>query len=619
MNTNVIEFLEEDFNKLNENFPDHPLLWNPNLLNLAISFEFFEELVNRYCFNIPLIPNRGNNEDFMRRSKAFEAEFFEEYEINPESFVISHYDLTIYTSSEKLYLNLLYRIVYESLLQKGNFREIYLKLKNQWKEFLENDILNVSFIIPMPNIKVVGDIKLIDPQLIIKSRLNTWILDKRESRSISSWKSVLVYQTKIPARLFRSKEQFQIENKRLEHKFDMDWKEKLGEIEEIIFTFYLSEINFPYNWFFGLYPWWIEFEVTEFMKLFKETTGPTIRLTTNQCKDIFAKYPDIVKSAVFRRDENRTIGFHYMQLHNLDFTPDVIFNIFSLFEHLFGDRTDKEIVFKIAFNSSLFLAPNKDTFIDMFKFMKKSYDIRSALSHGGDWEQKIKKIIQNYPEIHYHIDLLEKWIVILNNTLKRVIQRKLENPDILTDINELYDAKNLERKATYLSYLASYYSDIPERSEALKLLIESRHIYDMLEIKVKTKEIEEFIIKLIEKKGLIIFRRELNQVLEELKLISEFSEVRKEEAIELRASLEKFFKKLNREENKLLLPINGTDIMDLYGIKRPSKIIGNILKIISKKIEDGDFSESTITKESLLNYLKEYREEIFELASKLRP
>ena len=613
MDKSLIEFLEEDFSKIIEKFPESPFLWSPNSLSLAISFDFFEALINRTCFEIPFHPNISVGEDFNNRGRAFEEEFFENYEIDRKTFVISHYGLALYTNTNRLYLLLLYRIVYEYLLEESTVNEIYSKLKQQWVEYLENDEINITFIIPMPNVKLYHDVELIKSKLNLKSKLNSWILEKHENKFINSWKSFFIYKTTIPAKFYHSNEEYNRRSAQFNQIFENDWEKKKREIQEIIFTFYLNNIAFYYGFFIELLPWWIQFDFTDFMRLFNESTGPTLRLTSDDCVQIFQIYPDLVESELFSNDEYIIIWHHYMQLHNLDFTPDVIFNIFVLFEYLFGDNSDQNISFKIAFFSSMFLTSDKKSFISMFKFMKKSYGVRSSLTHGDEWRHRIDRIIETYPEIRNHLDLLKKWRLILNSTLKKIISRKLINTDILNDINELNDEKNQVKKANYLVWLGSYYEMKNQYSEALKVYLESLDLFynnDKLE---KSNQIENLIKKILKKKGLIIYREELNLVSKELELITKFNEDKKEKARKLNERLKIFFSIKQKDDERSRLPINGVDIMKIFGVPE-SPLIGRIFKIILLKIEKGVIKEKPLTREYLLKYLVENKDIILELA-----
>ena len=395
--------------------------------------------------------------------------------------------------------------------------------------------------------------------------------------------------------------------------FENDWKVKKREIQEIIFAFYLNNIAFSYSFFIELLPWWIKFNFTDFMKLFDESTGHTLRLTSDECRQIFQIYPDLVESELFSSNDYITLWHHYMQLHNLDFTPDVIFNIFVLFEYLFGDNSDQKISFKIAFNSSLFLTSDKTSFISMFKFMKKSYGVRSSLTHGDEWHYRIDEIVEFYSEIRNHLDLLKKWKAILNSTLKKIISRKLNNPDILNDINELDDEKSQFKKANCIVWLGSYYEMKNQHSEALKFYLESLRIFSKIDKPKKADKIEDLIKKILGKKGLIIYREELSLVFEELELIAKFNEDRKEKAKKLNERLKIFFSIKEKDDKRSHLPINGIDIMKIFGVPE-SPLIGKIFKTILKKIEKGVIKEKPLTREYLLKYLVENKDIILELA-----
>jgi hypothetical protein len=72
---------------------------------------------------------------------------------------------------------------------------------------------------------------------------------------------------------------------------------------------------------------------------------------------------------------------------------------FTALESLFSDSSKSEVTYKIALRTSYFLYPdNKAKRLDLFKFIKRGYDIRSYFIHGSDVEKQINKIMKKIQE-----------------------------------------------------------------------------------------------------------------------------------------------------------------------------------------------------------------------------
>jgi hypothetical protein len=72
---------------------------------------------------------------------------------------------------------------------------------------------------------------------------------------------------------------------------------------------------------------------------------------------------------------------------------------FTSLESLFSDYSKSEVTYKIALRTSYFLYPDdKAKRLDLFKFIKRAYDIRSYFIHGSDVEKQINKIMKKIKE-----------------------------------------------------------------------------------------------------------------------------------------------------------------------------------------------------------------------------
>lgn len=390
--------------------------------------------------------------------------------------------------------------------------------------------------------------------------------------------------------------------------FDNEWKKFLKEIQDVIFTFYLNDLDFNYKDFMQVFPWWFPSDHKKYFKR-KSSNKREIILTEDLAKAVEDLYPKVMKSTLFRSEDYIVLSHHYMQIHNRDFFPDIILDAFILLEFLFSRESKENIAFQISFNAGLFLTNTQDEFLFVFKFIKKLYGIRSALIHGDRWYNKLNKVFNKFPTINNNSELIYELYKKINKSLRKLIHLMEYSPEILSDLNQINKLSSKIKIAKYLIYLGLEYKKQKDFSNALKMDIEALKIIDILTIKEKKEKINELLNEIKEiydiNEGKIIFSEELNKFEDELKTIVRLNGDLSDKAKKLLDQIEfyKFVspkKEISKPKQEIRLAVNGNDIMNILKIKQ-SKEVGEIKDLIISKILRGELKNQ---REDIINFIK---------------
>lgn len=614
MSDELINLLKEDIKKLIEDISEDSVTSGviPDLpefealrFNLIISPKFFRDKVDAKCFqSITIDLNGPYNPKLQIRKDAFDKVFMEPFkiEINP---LIHHFSSTFNTSSALLYIQLLYRTLYIKILEKKNVEEIFTLLYNEWTEFVINSKIGAKFIVPIDNCQTHYDIELVPNEIYLTGFRPYRFLKKDEDSSSIMTNTLLVYKRTILGNIYKTIEEHNSTYKENMSKYLEDWNLLKYEIQEILCSFHLQNIDFKYEFFVELLPWWFRFDEEEFIKLFDDIEGQVKSIPPQTWTTAFSRYSHIVNSSIFRGNAYITIWHHYMELYNSDFVPDVIFNSFTILEHIFGGKSSEDISFTVSFNFALFLSNKSDEFFDLFKFLKKSYWVRSGLTHGDDWRTRLKALHEEFKFPNYYA-VVNKWKELLNLSLNKLIDRKLVNPNILDDINETHIEKNLKKQVDCLKLLGKEYENDKKIEEAIKIYSYAYNMFAKEEKPEIAKEFGILIKQIYNTKPVIVNKEEFRKILKELDVIIAFDDVRSEFVKDLSEKLNIFLKNKFNEVEKLSLDINGNDIMTIFEIE-PSILVGKILDLLRSKIEAKEIKND---RTQLKDYLNSNKKEI---------
>lgn len=172
---------------------------------------------------------------------------------------------------------------------------------------------------------------------------------------------------------------------------EKDWERLLIEIQEIVCTFYLWDVDFEYQKFFIIFPWWYLENQEKLKDILTGESNKTKLLITKDTLEQITKFLPLVKNSKYFSNEQYMIIYHnFMQVYNREYTPDILVDIAILFEFLFAREDHQNITFWLSFNAAMFLSEEKDTFFENFRFFKKM-NAESILLDCGNTYQFICK------------------------------------------------------------------------------------------------------------------------------------------------------------------------------------------------------------------------------------
>jgi hypothetical protein len=514
--------------------------------------------------------------------------------------------LSIGDYEQSLFLNLIFSILRKYLIEQKRIKEIFIELLDEWKNSIKSGKFQIKFIIPMRNIIPENDIELLKDKLYIKAIRSLTLISKSTSSKVHN--GILVYITEISFKIYTSIEEHNSKFIHYEEKFNIEWRKLMREIQEIIFSFYLSNIDFEYKGFIEDLPWWFDFDHKKYLEE-KVYSSPEIILAKKIFEPIKYFYPKIVESKIFREENLIILSHYYMQIHNRDFLPDIILDAFILLEFLFSKESKEDIIFQMSFNAGLFLADNPDIFLDTFRLIKQAYGIRSALIHGDRWYDKLNDFLRKSPLINDSNTFINEIKQLINKILKKIIILKETHEEVLNDIKYLHKKSDKIKKVNYLQHLGMYYENKKEYTEALKMYIHALEITDNFN---DQKKINELLVKIKENygknKNMIIRINELHNLIDELKIIIRIKGKKSEISKKILSDLDKLHKISSREKEQqtgegLSLAIDGKDIMNILKVDSSPKV-GQIKQLIIEKISKGELKNQ---RKDLVSFLKAER------------
>ena len=558
-------------------------------------------------FQSEYYPGQEIDQNFEIRVELINDVFLiEEYEISTGFLHYCYHEESVLNTKYTLYLRLLYSIFLMKCTTDHGVEEIFIELYKEWEQFLKYETFPVSFIITLPNLVIDEDIEVIKNRIFFRKSSTVKCISN--NNWISSYPTLLFYRRKMSGKLYPSMKERNDNYLEYNERFEEEYKQIKFELQELVVTLYLHDIDFEYFPFFMKLPWWFTFNIEEFEKLERDSFKEKYKLSTSKIKKAFELFPALVKSKYFRDETYVNLYHNYIQLFNRYFFPDTIKDVFILFEFLFMRESSEDIAFQFALNASLFLSMDKEEFIELFSFLKRSYRIRSDLVHGGEWQNEFEKLIQNEPSINNKVELLRKWIGILNKAFRKLIALKSEDKNILNDINQLENDENVLRRINFLLELSDYYNNKNEYSYALKILYDSielikKKIQDPIlfdQILGRIKQIHE------NRSNLIVFFKELQKIKSELILIKQLNIEKSEVAKDLIKLINKYCVEKEPIPKKLILKVNGNDIMKVLNIPE-SPQVGIIKELLIEKVNISGLNNN---KEDLIEYLKNNIEEL---------
>ena len=242
----------------------------------------------------------------------------------------------------------------------------------------------------------------------------------------------LIYDTNIS---FKLSERFQLDDNDF-LLLQQEFGSKMKKFNEMIQTMYLLEKDFKYEGFIVEYPWWFIPNIHKFDR-FKKLIRKIIFLDELDINEVINLFPKVQKSRIFLDNQFEILTYRYFQVHNRDYFPDIVLDAFIIFELLFTRKILTELKFRLCLNGALFISSDWNEFKKNNNLIKDLYTLRSKIIHGGNWKKNIHKLQEKY-----HFKNEESIITmiksLLNHTLKKLIELKLGEPEILKSFEDKY-------------------------------------------------------------------------------------------------------------------------------------------------------------------------------------
>lgn len=440
----------------------------------SIDLNYFGNLVNKYAFKVA--PSDINNQslDILKRIKLVEKIFFTKnidktkniYTFdNPWGNSIPNTIILIY----KLY----YAIFKRYILSSEDIVEIFKDLLDQWNYTFNELKIPITFITHLPLVIFKGNYQLIK-NLELKS---VWpyirLYDDPGAKKVYDKyiHSLFPIYMQYPYEksffdnnyapygvylFFKTEISNQVE--RIDHKnfkyippFFEDLKEEfnktLKNFYDLINVLYLYGYDFKFEDYTIEYPWW--WYETPNLSKFETYYRKYNRILTMEKKDIEELqilYNEMDRSSLYLK--NKIIANRYFQVYNRESFPDIILDSFIILEILLTRGKEMELSYRLSLNGALFLARDWSEFKRIKNVLKHLYDLRSKIIHGGNWEQKVLKLLKNKVFSNEN-DIIIEVKAKLNRILRKLIKLQITDKNLqnkLSESNFFFDHSNIMKR-----------------------------------------------------------------------------------------------------------------------------------------------------------------------------
>lgn len=420
--------------------------------NFILKYDSFVELIEEFCYKFKYIEEKDLDSKFIERFNLFSEVFFSK--LGEVDFPTLH----IWRSRESfresmLFFRLFYSIFCTCLMTDNSIESIFNDLLSQWTDAMDKKKLLINIMISLPKITLPKESSLrikkcysINDKISIKFG-EFFYFYKKKGKSFSEspdYFSYISIKSEISFDFYKTNKEHTekfIEN---DEKFRTEWNSILKGIQEVVCSFYTNNIEFKYQPLVVEFPWWYEPLYKEYRKLGKSYPlfSRFIPITKEILDNIAEFYPKLVKSELFSNERFIILWQHYMQLYNRDFSLDMILDLFIIFEFIFTKDVPYEVTFRLSLNVALFLAKDLEEFERINKFFRKMYGIRSFLVHGANWMGLINKFVENNENFDNIQDIIKELMKYANLSIKKLINLKASNPNIINELKGTYFIKN---------------------------------------------------------------------------------------------------------------------------------------------------------------------------------
>ena len=416
----------------------------------STDFYGFSVFIRKYCFQNY---SKEGMEEQLERIKLVESIFFPNNQIN---YYNEYIKLPFNESSHEIpdphrLLIFLYITIFERMiLNPRNIKDLFYKLLSEWTDAFSKSKMKISIMVYLPIYHEFGEYKVIENVSIYSSIPHIKIDDTEYNEPlIINYGTYTTRYQKVPRAPDKMKCYFrynvEIPFWKVETSFDIWDKERSilrncndyinKKVREFFITLNLFGIESKYNGYVVKYPWWFEFNTDEFDKFTYELEDYE-GFSKPDIKSFIQLYKKVVASGIFLAEEFEIITYRYHQINNRNFLPDIILDATIILEFLFTrTKRNDSISSKLSRNCALFISESSQELVNYTELLKKIYELRNKIAHGGNWEKKVESLINE--NVFSNKDAIVRMIrMIMTRIFKRLLLLKKNHHDILENLKD---------------------------------------------------------------------------------------------------------------------------------------------------------------------------------------
>lgn len=166
---------------------------------------------------------------------------------------------------------------------------------------------------------------------------------------------------------------------------NMELKEK--EVKGFLISMYLSGFDFIYEEKIISLPWWFRPDIEHYLKLEADTI-PSKIISPQAIMNYISYRKNIIDASLFLNEDLEIVFDNFYDIFNRKNIKDIILDSCKIFDFIFTKGPNIELKYRVSVNGAFFISQNWAEFVNNFNFLNKTYDIRSKIIHGDDWEEK---------------------------------------------------------------------------------------------------------------------------------------------------------------------------------------------------------------------------------------
>ncbi|KKL21935.1 hypothetical protein LCGC14_2440460, partial [marine sediment metagenome] len=133
--------------------------------------------------------------------------------------------------------------------------------------------------------------------------------------------------------------------------------------------------------------WWFRPDIEHYLKL-EADTYPSKIISSQAIMNFKSYRENFIDDSLFLNEDFGIIFDNFYDIFNRENIKDTILDSCKIFDFIFTKGPNIELKYRVSVNCAFFISQNWPEFTNNFKFLKKTYDIRSTIIHGDDWMGK---------------------------------------------------------------------------------------------------------------------------------------------------------------------------------------------------------------------------------------